>query len=192
MSGRLAVVVALVGGCVLDLPPPLEPDGCDGPPVPCGTRCIPPEDVCAPTDFAGRYSVTVRSGTNACELEGWMEGSVVDAPVSVTQDGTDLSLRVEGIAGFLLALDFFAEPVFVGTVEGDTFEARSATTRQLTEGGCAWRNAPSIRAEATGENTVEGVLEYRIEANGHPDCPPFFDECVSTQSLVASRPPPVP
>ena len=188
-GGMSLVALVVWTGCVLDLPSVLEPDGCDGPPVPCGTQCIAPDEVCEPRDFAGTYAVSLRAGVNQCQLENWEEGTTAEAPITITQEGDAIAVQIDGIAGLLLSLGFGAEPVFIGTVEGDVLEARLAATRQATEGGCAWRFAPVIRAQATGTSSIEGRLEYRIESNGHPDCPDFFADCASVQSFVASRPP---
>ncbi|MEM9071201.1 MAG: hypothetical protein AAGE52_22005 [Myxococcota bacterium] len=183
------VVFLLLTGCFFDLPPALEADGCPGEEVPCGSVCIAPTMSCEPADFSGVYSIQITTGGNSCMLPNWEEGGTGMVNATITQDGSDVSIAVDGLAGVLLALGFGGDPIFLGTVEGDQVQASLRGTNQTREGNCAWVIRGDLTATLTGENTLEGLIVYRTVTNEHPDCAPFLAECGSIQSISASRAP---
>ncbi|MEM9861824.1 MAG: hypothetical protein AAF938_09430 [Myxococcota bacterium] len=183
-----SLCAALVVGCALDVPPLLPMDGCSGVDVPCGSVCQAPSALCEPVDFVGTYQLQIVSRANDCRLEGWEEGVVSAASTTIRGDGAELTATVDGIAGLLLTLGFGGEPVFRGTIEGDTLVATFIGTSARTEGGCSWFNTATLHASGDG-NTFSGEIAYAQDTNGAPDCAPFRDTCSSIQQITASRPP---
>jgi len=190
--GRALASIGLLAlsGCVFDLPPPLEADGCEGEPVPCGSRCIEPEVACEPVDVEGEYTGQLRAEANGCMLESWEEGSTGAVMATFTRDGDEVTIEVGGIAGLLLSFGFGGDPVFLGTLEGDRITASLRGTSQTVEGNCAWSFRAELEANASlSGDSLEGTIRYRAVTNEHPDCPPYLAECVSRQSLSAVRAP---
>jgi hypothetical protein len=177
-------------GCVLDIPPPVEgPCGADE--RECGTRCISTTEVCSPERVDGEWITLLTAADNGCGFEDWMEGSSAEARATILETDGEVRVRVDGIAGAIIALGFGGEPVFVGGVDGDLIQATFFGTRSFVEeGGCAYSVRAVLRAQVRGD-TLEGSVSYTTPTNGHPSCAEFRAACVTVQRLSAVRAPPV-
>jgi hypothetical protein len=183
------LVLLTLFGCVLDIPPPVD-GPCRADERACGTRCVARTEACAPESVEGEWITLLTAADNGCGFEDWMEGSSAEARATITGTGGDVRVRVDGIAGALIALGFGGEPVFVGGVEGDLIEATFFGTRSFVEdGGCSYSVRATLRAQVRGD-TLEGSVAYTTPTNGHPSCAEFRATCVTVQRLSAVRAPP--
>lgn len=142
---------------------------------------------CAPADVAGNYTVAATNGENGCMVDSWTEGeSSTNIPVTITQDGGDVSIVVDGIVGGFLNLGIGSNQ-FAGDVAGDRVSATLIGDNSYREGECAFTYTVDLDATVTGD-VIEGSLEYRPVTNGHPDCG-VLETCRNEQLFNGTRPP---
>src|SRR5690349_7643668 len=75
----------------------------------------------AAVDVTGVYSGPVTNGANTCPGL-WNTGMMSNAMATVAQTGANVSIRVDGAAGFLLSAGFGTNS-FAGTVSGSHVDA---------------------------------------------------------------------
>ena len=142
---------------------------------------------CAPVDAAGDYTVNVTNGDNGCEIDGWNEGeSSSGIPMTITQDGAEVTLVVGGGGALLLNLATGTNS-FTGTVTGDTVNGRIIGANSSRQGMCASTIDVDLVGTVTGD-AIQGELAYTPRTNGHPDCG-VLDRCSNIQRFSGSRPP---
>ena len=183
---RAATYVAtfcfVASGCMLDLPQAVE-GPCRFGERPCGTQCQDEQLACEPTSFNGNYVVSLVADTNDC-FDDWVEGTVATANAEIVQIGADVGINVTGIAGGIFALVFGGEPVFVGTIEGDTLAATFTGAVASSQDGCTWTWRSVL--ELTQENPeLKGSVTYRPQTNDHPSCPDVRPDCRAVQLVIA-------
>jgi hypothetical protein len=70
-------------------------------------------------NFAGAYSINFKNGDNACIFDGWtVDATSTGVPVTISQDGDQVTADVEGLAGTFLDL-YLGSKRLAGTVEGN-------------------------------------------------------------------------
>jgi hypothetical protein len=174
-----------------DAAPAAEPDGAPDP----GADAAPEADAGADevdasaprVDAAGTYTLTVLSGDNACQFDGWQEGSVATGvPLVVDQDGAAVSAVLEGAPG-LFATVVLGSNQLEGQVAGDRIEASLYGTRAFMQGSCTYTINANVDATLQGD-FLDGQIEYRPTTNGSPACG-VLNDCASIQSFNGTRPP---
>ena len=142
---------------------------------------------CAPADVAGNSTVSATNGEDGCAIDGWTTGATFTAiPVTITQDGGDVAIVVDGGAGVYLNL-VVGSNRFNGDVAGDRVSATLIGDNSNREGECAFTYTVDLEATVTGD-VIEGSLEYRPVTNGHPDCG-VLETCRNEQLFNGTRPP---
>jgi uncharacterized repeat protein (TIGR02543 family) len=67
-------------------------------------------------NFAGAYSINFKNGDNGCTFDGWtVDETSTGVPVTITQDGDQVTADVEGRAGAFLDL-YLGSKRLAGTV----------------------------------------------------------------------------
>lgn len=139
-----------------------------------------------PVDVAGTYTINLTSGPNGCELDGWTEGETTSGvPVVITQDGSSVTVTVQGVAAGYLDL-VVGGHVFEGAVSGDHIDA-TLTGRAGSEGSCAFTQIVELDADLEGD-LLTGALRWYARTNGLADCG-ILNSCQNTQQLNGARPP---
>jgi hypothetical protein len=139
-----------------------------------------------PVDVNGEYTGPVTNGANSCPGV-WDVGKMSDAMATVAQTGGDVSIRVQGAAGLLLALGFGTN-TFAGTVSGSHIDAVIIGSNQATRGGCVYTSNGHLTADLSG-NMLTGSIVYTPQTNGHADCDTMqVTGCTSQQTFVLNRP----
>lgn len=139
-----------------------------------------------PANVAGTYTINLTSGPNGCELEGWTEGATTSAvPVVITQDGSSVTVTVQGVAAGYLDL-VVGSHVFEGAVSGDHIDAM-LTGRTGSEGSCAFTQFVALDADLDGD-VLTGALRWYAQTNGLEECG-ILNSCENTQQLNGARPP---
>ncbi|MDF1563591.1 MAG: hypothetical protein P1V51_11140 [Deltaproteobacteria bacterium] len=142
---------------------------------------------CGPADVAGEYTISVTNRENECGWSNWTEGDqTTGVPVTVTQDGNDVTAVVGGLTRVLL------DPVlgghtFSGEIHGDGLDLTLYGTRSQTQGNCTYTTNANLLAEADGD-VLTGEILYTEATNGNPDCDAIA-ECVTRQVFNGTRPP---
>jgi hypothetical protein len=141
----------------------------------------------APIDVSGSYSGPVTNGPNTCPGI-WNTGAMNNAMATVVQTGANVSIRVDGAAGFLLTAGFGTNS-FSGTVSGGHIDALIIGQPSTTRGGCMYTSNGNLSADLAG-NTLNGTILYTPQTNGNPDCTSMqVTGCSSQQSFALTRPP---
>ena len=172
---------------------PADPDAAPDP----GADAAPAPDVDAgedevdagarPVNAAGTYTLTVLSGDNACQFEGWQEGSVATGvPLTVEQDGAAVTAVLEGAPG-LFATVVLGSNELEGQVAGEQVDASLYGTRAFMRGNCTYTINANVEGTLQGD-FLDGQIEYRPSTNGSPACG-VLNDCASIQSFNGTRPP---
>jgi hypothetical protein len=139
-------------------------------------------------DITGDFSVSLTTGSNACEFTGWTVGSVaMNVPVAIAQQGTSATATVTGLAAMLLLDAVLGTHEFQGTVSGDSFALTAFGSTSLKDGDCAF----TIKATMTGSisgDAIQGQITYTETTNGNPACG-YHATCSSVQSFAGVRAP---
>jgi hypothetical protein len=140
-----------------------------------------------PADVAGDFTIAVTNRDNGCDLENWTVGDQAsNIPVTITQDGSDVTATVGAGAGFILDLAL-GDNVFTGTVDGDDLLLELFGTRGQQQGNCSFTFNSTIDATITGD-VLTGTIDYRAATNDNPDCA-ALEGCRSFQEFNGTRPP---
>jgi hypothetical protein len=141
----------------------------------------------SPADVAGSYSVNVTSRDNGCSLQNWTVGQMSsNIPVTITQDGSDVTASVTGLTGTYLDVVLGSHD-FTGTIDGNDLDLTLYGTRSGTMGNCTY----TYNAVLTGTldvDTLTGQIQYQAKTNGNPDCG-TLEGCASVQDFNGARPP---
>lgn len=139
-----------------------------------------------PVNVAGNYTINLTNGPNGCMLSSWTEGdTATGVPVSITQDGANVTVTVTGLAGAYLDA-VIGGHVFTGTVSGSHVDAR-LTGRPGAMGSCAYTQIVELDADLDGD-VLTGSLRWFAQTNGLPECG-MYNTCENTQQLNGTRPP---
>ncbi len=143
-------------------------------------------DPLGPSDVGGTYSVTLVNGANGCNFDSWMVGAVYpNVTVTFTQNGTNLTGKVEGAAAIAFGLTVGTTDLS-GTVSGNTVEATAFGTIPHTSGNCIYTYGSKIEANISGDY-IEGTVRFYPQGNGNPDCAKV--DCATTETFNGTRPP---
>jgi hypothetical protein len=138
-------------------------------------------------DVAGVYSVALTTGSNGCEFDKWTVGSsVMDVPVTLTQQGTSATATVSGPAALVLDL-VLGTAQFQGTVTGDAFTLTAYGSTSLKDGDCAFTIKASLSGSISND-AIQGQITYSETTNGNPACA-YHSTCSSVQSFDGVRAP---
>jgi hypothetical protein len=140
-------------------------------------------------DVAGNYTVALTNRDNGCNLGNFNSGGTsTGVGVVITQNGSKLTLTVNGLGGVaLIALLGGDGNVMTGSVDGDDFEVEALGTRANNMGNCTFTYNSTISGTLHGD-ALEGVIEYTVSDNGNSDCAQVHG-CLSYQDYNGTRPP---
>jgi hypothetical protein len=138
-------------------------------------------------NITGTYDVSLTNGANGCQFASWTTGAMVsNIGVDITQNGTNASAQVTGLAALVYAVDL-GTATFTGSVQGDTFTMTAFGSHAATDGQCSYTLKASMTGTQLGDS-VQGQLTYSETTNGSPDCG-YHATCTSVQSFAGVRPP---
>jgi hypothetical protein len=138
-------------------------------------------------DVAGEYTIALTNRDNGCELENYTEGEQAsNIPVSITQEGSNVTATVGGGGGLVLDLALGSR-VFTGEVDGDDVFLELFGTRGQQQGNCSFTFNSAIDATLDGD-VLTGTIDYRAATNDNPDCA-ALEGCRTFQEFNGTRPP---
>ncbi|HTQ46576.1 MAG TPA: hypothetical protein VMI75_27675 [Polyangiaceae bacterium] len=139
-----------------------------------------------PANVAGTYTVSVTNGQNGCMVGTFTPGAMTaGVTVQVTQNGTQVSADVMGLAGVYLTAGV-GSSTLVGQINGST--ANLTASANHTTGMCAYTTTATANMTFDGD-TMQGTITYSDSGNGSSDCG-VVEACTNTQNFAGSRPPP--
>jgi hypothetical protein len=141
---------------------------------------------CSDANVAGNYTAAIINRADPCSI-GWTVDDRSNATLTVTQEGSDVTLLVNGLAGYFVA-NILGTNTFAGDVDGDDVNLEVTGNARKMSGNCEFTFNGKVIASQNGD-TMSGRVEYRAATNGHADCG-SRQSCVSTQEFNATRPPP--
>jgi hypothetical protein len=141
---------------------------------------------CSDANVAGNYTAVITNGTDQCSI-GWTAGTQSTATLAVMQEGSNVTLLVNGLSGVFVA-GILGTNTFTGDVDGDEVNLAVTGSAQKASNNCEFTFNGKVIANQDGDR-LEGRVEYRAATNGHADCA-SREKCVSTQDFTATRPPP--
>lgn len=140
-----------------------------------------------PEDVAGDYSISITNRENGCMFDNYTEGETsTNIPLTITQDGSDATGTVGGLAGGFLDL-WLGSRVFQGSVSGAKVDLELFGTNSTTEGNCTYTVNSTISGTLSGD-VLTGNLFYEKATNGNPDCS-AIEGCATRQEFNGTRPP---
>lgn len=140
-------------------------------------------------DVAGNYTIALTNRDNGCNLSSFTPNdTTTGVGVVVTQNGSKLTLTVNGLGGVaLVALLGANGNVFAGSVDGDDFDVDAIGTRANNSGNCTYTFNAQIKGTLTGD-ALAGRIDYTVSDNGNSDCGQVHG-CLSYQDFNGTRPP---
>src|SRR5262245_37961869 len=117
------------------------------------------------TNVAGDYTVALTNRDNGCSIGNWMVGAQPQATATAMQDGSNVTLNVNGLAAVALAA-LLGTNQFQGKVDGDDLTLTATGTTMMTSGMCTFTFNSTIDATVEGD-TLKGRVEYRAATNGN-------------------------
>jgi hypothetical protein len=140
---------------------------------------------CSDANVAGNYIAQITNGADGCSL-GLDRDQKAAATFTVTQDGSDISLTIDGApAGFIAILAGSA--VLTGSVDGDDIKVERTGTVKKSAMSCEYTINVQVKASQDGD-AMSGRVEYRAATNDDPTCG-SRQSCVTVQEFNATRPP---
>jgi hypothetical protein len=134
----------------------------------------------------GQYDMTVRNGANGCQFEDWVEGeTATDIGLHIEQDQNDLTGRLEGSVGSLVAALALGTAEFTGTVASNRVTLVAVSPYVSRDGSCTFSREVTLRGELEG-NVMSGEIEHSLATNDAPGCE-GMEDCVSVQTFDAIR-----
>jgi hypothetical protein len=143
----------------------------------------------SPANVAGTYTLALTVQENACGiLRNDVGTSSTGVEVVVTQTGSDVSAKIQGAGGALLALAMGTD-TFTGKVSGDALDLAIDGTMPGSSGTCAFTRKARLQAKLTGD-VLTGTVTYTFATNKTADCG-VRDTCQDVQAFNGTRPPSV-
>ena len=150
-------------------------------PLACGDDEDPP-----PADVEGDYSVNLTNGENTCPIE-WTEGeTTTGVPVTLTQNGSDVTGEITGVAGAVVDA-ILGQGEFEGSVSGSAISLVREGTNELPAGACRFRIRAVLSATLSGD-TLSGTLLYTPVTDGDSECA-AIETCSATAQMNGARAP---
>jgi hypothetical protein len=144
-----------------------------------------------PADVAGVYSLSLTNGADGCLIAGampWREGEPsTNIGLTITQTGSAVTARVEGLAGGALALFVNGTADFKGTVSGSVIDMVIYGTLERTVDACTFTIDNHVRATVTGDHLAGELVYTRNLVRAGRACQHLA--CTSTQLFAGARPP---
>lgn len=139
-------------------------------------------------NVAGAYTVDVTNTSNGCNLGNWMDNAMsTGIPVTVAQNGTQLTATVAGLVGTFLNLGLGTN-TFTGSLIGESATMNATGSVQGTQGSCTFTTNATIQASFSGD-TMQGTVTYtRVPVGTNSSCA-ALQGCMSVQNFSGVRPP---
>ena len=142
-----------------------------------------------PTNVAGTYTLALTIQQNQCGILANDVGtSSTGVTVVVTQDGSNVTAKVQGVAGLALALATGSD-TFAGKVSGDSLDLSIDGSVAGSSDTCAFTRNAHLVGTVAGD-LLTGSVTYTYATNKTPDCG-TRDTCEDIQLLTGARPPTV-
>lgn len=138
------------------------------------------------TNVAGDYTIAITNRDNGCSIGNWTVGAQPIATATVMQEGSNVTLNVDGLAAVALVA-LLGTNQFQGKVDGDDVTLTATGTAAMNNGNCAYTYNSTVDASMDGD-TLKGRIDYRAATNGGSDCGTRTD-CRSFQDFNAVRSP---
>jgi hypothetical protein len=140
-----------------------------------------------PADVEGQYSVAVTNRDNGCAFESFDDGATAtNIPLTVTQDGSNLSAKIGGLTGTAFSL-LVGVDTLQGQIQGNELSLAIVGTATQTQGECSF--SIDVHAEATASgDALQGTLEYVPDTAEGAQCAALVG-CSTYQDFAGSRPP---
>jgi hypothetical protein len=140
-------------------------------------------------NVAGSYTIALTIQKNECGILGNDAGtSASGVTVEVTQDGSNVTAKVQGAAALGLALAT-GSATFTGTVSGNSLDLSISGTVSGSSGTCAFTRNARLLGTVSGD-VLTGSVTYTYATNKTADCG-TRDSCQDVQLLNGTRPPTV-
>jgi hypothetical protein len=141
----------------------------------------------APANVEGSYTIAITNGANQCQLQNWNEGAkTTGIPLTITQDGKNLMVTVEGAAGAVISV-LLGSADYEGHVDGNGFTLDNFGTASFKNGSCAFTIKSTVNASISGD-VIMGSIDYTPVTNDSPACG-GLEACTSKQLFNGTRPP---
>jgi hypothetical protein len=142
-----------------------------------------------PANVAGTYTLALTIEKNDCGILANAVGtSSTGVTVVVTQDGSNVTAKVQGVAGLGLGLATGSD-TFTGKLSGNTLDLSISGTVSGSSSTCAFTRDAHLVATISGD-VLTGSVTYTYATNKTPDCG-TRDTCQDVQLLNGTRPPTV-
>jgi hypothetical protein len=137
---------------------------------------------------AGTYTIALTIQQNDCGILANDPGtSSTGVTVEVTQDGSNVTAKVQGAAGLALGLAM-GSATFTGKVSGNSLDLSISGTVSGSSGTCAFTRNAHLVGTVAGD-VLTGTVTYTFATN-KTDCG-TRDTCQDTQVFNGTRPPTV-
>jgi hypothetical protein len=137
--------------------------------------------------MAGTYTLALTIQKNECGILANDVGtSSTGVTVVVTQDGSNVTAKVEGAAALGLGLAL-GSATFTGKVSGSSLDLSISGTVPGSSGTCAFTRNAHLVGTVSGD-LLTGSVTYTFATNKASDCG-IRDTCQDVQLLNGTRPP---
>jgi hypothetical protein len=138
-------------------------------------------------DVSGSYTVAVTNGANGCMAVNWTVGdSNPGIPVTIAQDGSNVTATVEGLTGTYLQAGLGSR-VFAGDVSGHSLSLELIGTTPQTQGSCTFTYNALLDGDIDGD-VIMGTITYTGVSQDTANCSAIIG-CESVQDFNGTRPP---
>jgi hypothetical protein len=142
-----------------------------------------------PANLAGTYTLALTVQKNECDILTNVVGtSSTGVTVVVTQDGSNVTAKVQGVPGLGLGLATGSD-TFTGKVSGNSLDLSIVGNVPGSSGNCAFTRNAHLVGTVAGD-LLTGSVTYTYATNKNPDCG-TRDTCQDVQVLNGARPPTV-
>ena len=140
-------------------------------------------------NVAGTYTIALTIQQNECGILGNDPGtSSSGVTVEVTQDGSNVTAKVQGLAGLALGVAT-GSATFTGKVSGNSLDLSISGTVSGSSGTCAFTRNAHLVGTVSGD-VLTGSVTYTYATNKTADCG-TRDSCQDIQVFNGTRPPTV-
>ncbi len=141
----------------------------------------------ATANVAGTYTLALTVQENQCGILTSDAGtSSTGVTVVVTQDGPNVTAKVQGVAGVALSLATGSD-TFTGRVSGNSLDLSIIGTVAGSSGTCAFTRDAHLVGTLAGD-LLTGSVTYTYATNKTADCG-IRDACQDMQLFNGTRPP---
>jgi hypothetical protein len=145
------------------------------------------DDAGPAADIAGHYTIAVTNRDNGCDFADFTPSESAESiPLTITQNGSEVTGTLEGLAGAWVAL-LFGSNQFTGKVSGTSVSMTLYGNRTATQGNCVYSVNAIMTATSTGD-VLQGHIDYTKAGNSNPDCA-GVSGCITRQDFNGTRPP---